>query len=412
MNSSRRTYLFYRHFDGTATPGERLELAELLQGVENETAIHQLMEEAWETFSHRREVFQEEQSRRMLESILGQNRPGPDWEVENETEYADEPVFLWRRISIAVSVLLALGIALYYFKQPTKKSNGQSVAKSIAPTDIQPGGNRALLTLSDGHTIELDHVSKGILTRQGDVSVIKTGEGHLAYEVGKDAKPAGAGYNVLKTPRGGQYHLVLPDGSGVWLNAASSIRYPTAFDRHARRVEINGEAYFEISKMTARDETGRKHRVPFVVKVNDMEVEVLGTHFNINAYSDAGSVKTTLLEGSVRIKKGGRKSLLQPGQQADVTQRSAAIRIKDVDVRQSIGWKDGYFRFEKAGLEEIMRELTKWYDVEVRYDGKLPDRKFTGEIPRSATLSEVLEILEISKVHLDIAGKEVLVKQQ
>jgi ferric-dicitrate binding protein FerR (iron transport regulator) len=407
MNSSRRTYLFYRHFDGTATPEERLELAELLQGLENESAIHQLMEEAWETFSHRREVFQEDQSRRMLESIIGRNA-----EAENETEYAGEPVYLWRRISIAVSVLFALGIALYFFRQSTRKPSEQSVAAAIAPTDIQPGGNKALLTLSDGHTIELDHVSKGVLTRQGDVSVVKTGEGHLAYQVGKDARPTVAGYNVLKTPRGGQYHLVLPDGSEVWLNAASSIRYPTAFDQDARRVEINGEAYFEINKITSRDDRGRKHRVPFVVKVNDVEVEVLGTHFNINAYSDAGSVKTTLLEGSVRIRKGDRKSLLQPGQQADVTERSAAIRIKDVDVRQSIAWKDGYFRFEKAGLEEIMRELTKWYDVEVRYDGKLPDRKFTGEIPRSATLSQVLEILEISKVHLDIAGKEVLVKQQ
>lgn len=408
MGNQRRTYLFYRHFDGTATPEEKLELAELLLGIENEKMIRQLMEEAWETFQSHRDIFPEAQSRQMLQKILEPHRTIAAEPQENDPE-PNGPVYLWRRISIAVSVLFTLGVGLYYFKQSAQKVTEMPAATVVVNNDIQPGGNKALLTLSDGKTIELDHVSKGVLTRQGDVSIVKTGEGQLAYQVGKDKKYASAGYNVLKTPRGGQYHLVLPDGSKVWLNAASSIRYPTAFDHEARRVEINGEAYFEINKLT--DPTAAvPRRVPFIVKVNDVEVEVLGTHFNINAYGDAGSVRTTLLEGSVRIRKGNRKSLLKPGQQANVPEQSAAIQVKDVDVRQSVAWKDGYFRFEKADLAEIMKQLTKWYDVEVRYDGKLPDRKFSGEIPRSATLSEVLEILEISKVHLDIAGKEVLVK--
>lgn len=408
MDNQRRTYLFYRHFDGTATPEEKLELAELLQGIEHEKIIRQLMDEAWDSFTSHHEIFSEERSRQMLESILAP-RSETIVETDEATFQDNEPVYLWRRISIAVSVLFALGIGLYYYKQSVEKQVEKPLATVGINNDIQPGGNKALLTLSDGKTIELDHVSQGVLTQQGDVSIVKTGEGHLAYQVGKDRKYASAGYNVLKTPRGGQYHLVLPDGSKVWLNAASSIRYPTAFDSRARRVEINGEAYFEISKLTDRTVPVAR-RVPFIVKVNDVEVEVLGTHFNINAYGDAGSVKTTLLEGSVRVRKGNRKSLLKPGQQANVPGQSATIQVKDVDVRQSVAWKEGYFRFEKAGLAEIMKELTKWYDVEVRYDGKLPDRKFSGEIPRSATLSEVLEILEISKVHLDIAGKEVLVK--
>ncbi|GGM89349.1 iron dicitrate transporter FecR [Dyadobacter beijingensis] len=408
MDSSRRTYLFYRHFDGTATPDERLELAALLQGIENEKIIQQLMAEAWDTFSGQRDIFPEEQSERMLQNVLAQ-RPEPSVDWEEHAHSSPEPVFLWRRISIAVSALLALGIGLYYYKQQSITVTEKAVASVIINNDIQPGGNKALLTLSDGKTIELDHVSKGVLTRQGDVSVIKTGDGQLAYRVSKEAKSARIGYNILKTPRGGQYHLVLPDGSKVWLNAASSIRYPTAFDDVARRVEINGEAYFEINKVTDKS-TAAPRRVPFIVKVNDVEVEVLGTHFNINAYGDAGGIKTTLLEGSVRIRKGNRKSLLRPGQQANVARQSAAIQVKEVDVRQSVAWKEGYFRFEKAGLAEIMGELTKWYDVEVHYEGKLPDRKFSGEIPRSATLSQVLEILEISKVHLDIAEKQVLLK--
>ncbi|CAG5002202.1 hypothetical protein DYBT9275_02836 [Dyadobacter sp. CECT 9275] len=403
MDSNRTTYLFYRHFDETATEEEKLELAALLENSENEALIKQLMEEAWQSFFSGRQVFPEQKSRRILNNILNSNnRPEqPDYEEETQT-------LLWRRISIAVSILLVIGTSLYYWAK-TPSSLPAEVVRTSGVSDIEPGGNKALLTLSDGSTILLDNASEGELTRQGNVSVIKIGKGQLAYKVtntGKDAQPA---YNILKTPRGGQYNVVLPDGSKVWLNAASSIRYPTVFDEHVRSVEINGEAYFEINTVY-RKSLASQGKVPFMVKVNDVEVEVLGTHFNINAYGDEEAVETTLLEGSVRIRKGDRKSLLKPGQQASILEKSVAITIKNVDVQQSVAWKNGYFRFNKTGLPEIMRQLTKWYDVTVRYEGKLPDRKFSGEIPRSATLSQVLEILEVSKVHLNVEGKEIVLK--
>ena len=403
MDSNRRTYLFYRHFDETATEEEKLELAELLQNSENEAHVKQLMEEAWQSFFSVREVFPEQQSRLMLQNILGSNSQ------QKEPEYEEEaPTYLWKRISIAVSILMVIGTSLYYWaKTPAPLSQKVSAATKVH--DIEPGGNKALLTLSDGSTILLDKASEGVLTRQGNVSVIKIGKGQLAYKVTNTAIHAQLSYNTLKTPRGGQYNVVLPDGSKVWLNAASSIRYPTVFDGGARKVEINGEAYFEINEVYRMSSADRE-KVPFIVKVNDVEVEVLGTHFNINAYRDEEAVETTLLEGSVRIRKGDKKRLLKPGQQASIAEQSAAIRIENVDVRQSVAWKNGYFRFDKTGLPEIMRQLTKWYDVTVRYEGKLPDRKFSGEIPRSATLSQVLEILEVSKVHLDVEGKEIVLK--
>lgn len=408
MNSNQITYLFHRHFDGTATSEENLELARLLQRYENDDRIKVLMQEAWETLPSET-LFNESKSQHMLQNIMDRSFTTNNNQQENSNYEESAWNFPWKRLFTAASIVLVLGTTLFIFKQ---KRTTAVVPPQIVETtsskvyDIAPGTNKAILTLDDGENIILDNANEGLLATGENVKIIKTGDDQLSYELSatKDlTKPA---YNTLSTPRGGQYKLVLPDGSKVWLNAASSIRYPTSFESKVRKVEIVGEAYFEISHLTQPN--GKK--VPFKVEANGIAVEVLGTHFNINAYNDEEKIKTTLLEGMVKIHKGQSESLLKPGQQANVSARSSNIQVQNVNTGQAVAWKNGFFQFHQASLEEIMRQLTKWYDVEVKYDGTVSTRKFSGEIPREATLLQVLEILELSNVELDIKGKEIIIK--
>ncbi|HEY9259959.1 FecR family protein, partial [Chitinophaga sp.] len=204
--------------------------------------------------------------------------------------------------------------------------------------------------------------------------------------------------------RSKQYQLVLADGSSVWLNAASSVRFPAAFSGNVRRVEITGEAYFEVAPLLRN---GKK--VPFIVSTHGMEVQVLGTHFNVNAYPDERTIKTTLLEGSVIVTKGKTKQLLKPGEQARLDPGNNLVLYKDVDTDREIAWKNGYFSFDQADLSSVMRQISRWYDVDIVYAGQVPDRHFGGEISRTSRVSEVLKILEESKVHFKIEEKRIIV---
>jgi ferric-dicitrate binding protein FerR (iron transport regulator) len=236
------------------------------------------------------------------------------------------------------------------------------------------------------------------LTQQGSAKVIKL-EGKLLYDLGSE-KAKQIVYNTISTPKGGQYQLELPDGSLVWLNASSSIYFPTSFIEKERRVEITGEAYFEVAKSADK---------PFIVSVNNSEVQVLGTHFNINAYSDEEEVRTTLLEGSVKFVDGSNTSLLQPGQQSQLTKDRIVKVASNVDVNEVVSWKNGLFSFENAGIETIMRQLSRWYDVEIDYKGKTDDI-FVAEMSRNIKLSDVLKALELTgRVKFEIDGKKIVV---
>ena len=215
-------------------------------------------------------------------------------------------------------------------------------------------------------------------------------------------------YNVLSTPRGGQYRLVLPDGSQVWLNAASSIRYPTAFTGTERKVEVSGEVYFEVTKNAA---------MPFRVVVNrrkgepdPMEIEVLGTQFNVNAYTDEDVIRTTLLEGAVKVKKGVKGGILQPGQQAQCKEDGEMRWVPDADVEKVVAWKNGVFEFRDENLQAVMRQISRWYDVEVVYEGAIPTDGFTGRFSRNTSLSGVLSILRLSDIRLTVENKKIIVR--
>jgi transmembrane sensor len=309
----------------------------------------------------------------------------------------------WQKLAVAALVLVIAGKAVLYFLPRTpgaKKplASGQPVHYAH---DLPPGRNNAILTLADGHTITLDSAANGGLAQQGNTKVIKL-NGQIAYKnAGSTQGDEVILLNTITTARGNQYQLILSDGSKVWLNAVSSLRFPTSFKGKERRVEVTGEAYFEIAKDAAR---------PFIVQAGGGEIDVLGTHFNVNAYADESSVKTTLLEGAVAVKRDAALQKLSPGQQAEFTPKGAITLSKNVDVTQETAWKDGFFWFNNTDIHTLMRQVSRWYDVEVEFKGEITDDGFTGKVPRSVPLSKLLNVLEQYELHFKIEGKKIIVQ--
>jgi transmembrane sensor len=287
--------------------------------------------------------------------------------------------------------------------------SGVAIQKTHTPAqaDIQPGSNKALLTLADGSTIALDSAHTGSLMRQGNTQVLKLAGGQLKYNAIAGTDHSKPSYNVLSTPRGGQYRLVLPDGSRVWLNAASAIRYPTAFNGKDREVEITGEAYFEIAKNASMP--FRVLTVNHLGDTDPMTVNVLGTNFNVNAYADEDATRTTLLEGLVKVTKGNNTGLLQPGQQAQLKKNGAFSWIQDADVEAAVAWKNGVFEFGDEELPVILRQISRWYDVDVVYRGQVPTDRFTGRVSRNTSLSGVLKILKLSDIQVTVENNRIIV---
>jgi len=307
----------------------------------------------------------------------------------------------WFRYAAAVLLLATAAVWIWGIKTP-ERDTIVTISDS-QPIDVEPGGNRAILILADGSTIVLDSSNIGTLAMQGNARIEKTASGEIVYRVGGKEKGEMM-MNTMSTPRGGQYRLTLPDGSKVWLNAASSITYPTAFTGNNRTVQVDGELYFEVAKDAAR---------PFIVKKGATHVTVLGTHFNVNAYNDEDQVKVTLLEGSVQVSSetSGAAALLKPGQQISVYETAMLSQPAYVNTDQVMAWKNGIFNFHKASLQEVMRQLSRWYDVEVVYEKGIPAIEFGGEMGRDLTLSQVLKGFEDMDIHFEIAsGKRLIVK--
>lgn len=316
------------------------------------------------------------------------------------------------QISAAAAVILMMLCTGIYFIFFSKSSKLQIVKTSAPKTnlknDIAPGGNKAVLTLADGSTIILDSASNGTISQQGSMKVQKLDNGLLAYTVnGKQVTENDeAFYNTISTPRGGQYQVTLSDGTKVWLNAASSIRFPVLFTGAERKVEITGEAYLEVAKNKA---------IPFKVKVASSEIEVLGTHFNINAYNDESSIKTTLLEGMVKVSEASQPSkFLKPGQQAVINKSSTGSGgkinvIDNADTEEATAWINGRFQFKSADLKSILRQISRWYDVDVVYKGNV-NLHFTGQLTRNANVSMIFEKLKLTgEVQFQIEGNKIVV---
>lgn len=301
---------------------------------------------------------------------------------------------LKRGMAVAAVFLLAIaGVWLLMRQRQT-----QAPPADVVKKDVAPGGNKATLTLANGTTIVLDTVQRGAITSQGNSRVFKMDDGRLAYEPGTK-KAESLVYNTLSTPRGGQYQLTLPDGSRVWLNAASSITYPTTFTDEERTVSITGEVYFDVV---------HGMNWPFRVKTSGQLTEVLGTTFDINAYADEPVVSTTLVGGKIKVSRGKVSQVLGAGQQVQ-GKGSTLEMVAGVDVDQVLAWKNGTFAFRNADLPTVMRQLARWYDIEVEYTGAIPAGTFDGEIGRGLTLDQVLQGLAQARINYTIVNSHKIV---
>lgn len=308
---------------------------------------------------------------------------------------------LWPRIAVAASIVLLLGTGIFYFSKP----NEQTIKVVEKTKEITPGGKKGILTLSNGKQIVLSDISaKDTIAKEGEEVTIKVDEkGVITYTLNPNAvvsKESANLFNTLSTPTGGQYNIILADGTKVYLNTASSIKYPTQFNGNQRVVELEGEAYFEVAK--------NKNKA-FIVKSNDQAIEVLGTHFNVHAYRNESVIKTTLLEGSVAVAYKNQKLVLKPGEQSNVSNNFNKIEIKKVDTEAAVAWKNGRFKFDNADLKSVMKQLERWYGINVEYRGNVSDVRFNGGTFMNKNLSEVLKVLELSDIKFKVEGKTIIV---
>jgi len=348
-------------------------------------------------------IWQEILNRRQVENVH------PFLPNEKETEKGDVLFLHKRRIiqyaAIAASLILFF-TPFWLIRSNNKPVTKTAIAKHAAePTDIAPGSNKAILILANGSRIILDSATNGLIANQSGAKILKfNGQLTVSPEKGMKEKlfdSSHLAYNIISTPRGGQYQLILPDGSKVWLNSASSLKFPSAFYGKERRVELTGEGYFEVAKNA---------NMPFSVTVNQMKIAVLGTHFNIMAYDDEKTMNTTLLEGSVTVSDAGMEKKLLPGQQAIVNIATQKVSVGQADISKAIAWKNGLFEFDNTDLSTIMRQLARWYDIEVVYDVTPEKTALGGSISRNLSLKDVLNMLEANGInHFKIEEKKIVV---
>ena len=328
----------------------------------------------------------EEESARIYQSLMDGRAVQPDRSRR-----------LWYQAAAVAAVGLMLGGLLYFNHQSINKPSAD--LQVVYTNDIAPGKMGATLTLASGKKIDLSAAASGVIADQEGVSISKTADGKLVYSI-KDTKSKIQEFNTLSTVNGQQYEVILPDGSKIWLNAASTITYPANFAKlNKRKVELIGEAYFEVAKDKSR---------PFIVRTDRQEVEVLGTHFNVNSYGNENAIKTTLLEGSVRVSDSKSQKVLLPGQQSLLT--DDVLRVDKVDVDQAVAWKNGDFIFKDEEFNSILRQIARWYNVEIENDINKPDLRLSGTISKSKNLSTVLKALEVTGgIKFKIEGKRVTV---
>jgi ferric-dicitrate binding protein FerR (iron transport regulator) len=415
MNREKAIELLQEFASGNLTPMDE----ELLQEWINTTSLVDIQEvmQKYEGIVMKLDkgvpdpvLFQKIKERIAAEEVEEKEKTGAKVYPLNDTTKATK--FPWRNVAAAAVVILILAAGSYFIfnKNNSQKQIAQSHSQKFY-NDITPGGNKAILTLANGSQIVLDSAAVGTLANQGNVKIIKLDSGQLAYN-GPQTKEilTEISYNTISTPRGGQYQLTLSDGTKVWLNAASSLRFPASFVGKERKVELTGEGYFQVVHNSTQ---------PFTVSVNGMEVHDIGTAFNINAYRDEPVIKTTLISGGVRVTelKTRNSKLLKPGQQALVSltddQNPEHITIKPADIAEAIGWKNGKFQFgEGTDIATIMRQIARWYDVDVEYKGKITGH-IGGSISRNVNASKVLNMLEkTGSVKFKIEGKKVIVMSE
>ncbi|MEZ2338570.1 FecR domain-containing protein [Mucilaginibacter sp. RCC_168] len=377
--------LYEKYMSGQCTADEK----KLLGTYRDEMT---LAEEGWDD-----DLVKEEDVRTRIWQRLNDNRKIVQLPSRKVTKYR------WLQVAaVFVAVLLA---GLFFMQRKKNQETGSVKLTNKVQPPILPGGNKAYLTLANGSRIVLDDAQNGKLATRPGVTVSKTGNGMLVYHFtnsnNNTATATTPEFNTITTPRGGQYQVVLEDGTRVWLNAASSIKFPQAFTGATREVELSGEAYFEVAKNKAK---------PFIVQANGTKVQVFGTHFNINAYGDNNKVTTTLLEGSVRMSSGSSAVMLAPGQQGDAV-NGATIKVSPADIQQIMAWKNGLFIFHDLNITEVMKQVSRWYDVDVEYrDDEVKNNEFGGTVSKYKSINELLDVMVLTRsIHYKIEGRRVII---
>lgn len=402
MTKEKLRQLLYQYFDNTINNTDCIKLLHYLSNTDAEEVAEIINEEM--LLLDEGPEFSGTQAHEIFNRIKSDPRFTPDrLTQENQQRVAKLPVKRW--LQIAALLLFFCAIGLFFIKNRFGSSSTKYNIARNHYLKIVPGGIKATLTLANGKVISLEDAKNGLLARYDQTNVRKTQNGQLVYNNssyhGTSLTENETAYNTLSIPKGGEYQVTLPDGTKVWLNSASSLSFPVAFPGRERHVKLTGEAYFEVAKNKDK---------PFYVTVNDMQVKVLGTHFNISAYKDDGAITTTLLEGSVQITKHNKQSLLVPGQQAVVNNQTSDIMVSAADIKEAIAWKNGLFKFNDEDIASIMKKISRWYDVDVEYRGNLSGQRFGGTFSRSKSINELLDYLEqIGKIHFEISGRRVIV---
>lgn len=403
MNKDKLERLLQQYFNNTITDTDCIELLDYLRNNDPDE-IAKTIDERLLTLEEGPE-FNRFQAKKVLERIKSDSR----FIRQSEEPEDAKPVNRWYRSWIRVAAILIFfsAVSFYFLFNKYHKVTDQDNLTVVKSAQILPGSAKATLTLANGKVILLDSAADGLLTKSGRTIVNKARNEGLVYSTETNNHPTITNtdtvYNTLTTPRGGEYKVKLPDGTNVWLNSSSSLSYPVEFAGNERHVKLTGEAYFEVAKNKDK---------PFYVCVNNVCVKVLGTHFNIAAYTDDAELTTTLLEGSVLITKNSKQRLLKPGQQAIVKNNTDLINISDASINQVMAWKNGYFVFNDDNINTIMKKLSRWYDVDVEYQGSFENQRFGGTFYRSKGITELLNNLEkIGKVHFKITGRRIIVMQ-
>lgn len=393
QDHQRLAALFDKWLDRRCSPDEVTELIERLSAHDDASGLTPRMAELWEQLSAQQVKYPVDWDKHFTEIT---RQPRSDVRVKPTRR-------IYRTVAAAAAIVMLLA-GWAFWRRSATSSMPEVASGTAAASAIHPGSTKAVLTLASGDTITLNRTGSGEVAKQGATSIVKLDSGLLAYRqlgtsVGKEQ------FNTLATPVGGQYELWLPDGTRVWLNAASSIRYPTAFTGTRRQVLVSGEAYFEVARDPGK---------PFLVMTEGLEIQVLGTRFNLNAYGNESTVNTTLVEGSVRVRslKGSRESLvITPGQQARLDGQGKITLVRNADTKEALGWKNGLFVFHNDDLPEIMRQLARWYDVEVQYaGGRVPRSHFSGAVYRKEDIGKVLHMLELAGgAHFRVEGTTIIV---
>jgi len=364
--------LFRKYYDKTASEKERRELLHWIANDENrekvEWYLQMYYDEEFDTVDHTTLEIDPHVIIQRMRSVQSSN------EILPKKRRWIKP------FAIAASVVMVLGAYLFY-----QNRTQQSLSVHTIAYDIPAGGNRAILTLSDGNRVILDSLSEGAAINEGNIRIVKSSDGQVTYSVNASGSHPGS-YNTIETPIGGFYQIHLPDGTRVWLNALSSLKFPTSFPSDIRQVQLKGEAYFEVAKDKAK---------PFVVDVNDMQVKVLGTHFNINSYTPQSAIYTTVLEGAVAVSNAGLAKTVLPGQQLQYNGAHTMHLANEVDVTQITAWKEGFFSRKAISLKDLMDEVSRWYGVKVVYSEPI-QAEFVAKLPKDISLRELITLLELT----------------